>query len=169
MLEIGNMGILPTDKVEEYFDELVGDADLSEINFNAEDYLSESTIEAGYDSSNAVLNNFFNFILISVVLAVFILIGILRIICYRVTKVSRCLHSIWRKIFWNFIIRSTLETFLELCLTNMIKMFVLDYSTWYEIFGTCWAITVLVLLALFSFTTPLFLYNKRNRLDESAF
>ena len=60
----------------------MGEADKSEQNFNATSVLSESTIKAGYDSSNVVLNSTFQLIMLISVLLIVILIVLIRVFCY---------------------------------------------------------------------------------------
>ena len=68
-------------------------------------------------------------------------------------------------IYWNFIIRSTMETYLGLCLVNMIRMFAINFSSWYEVIGSSYAILILTLLTLFGLLSPVFLFRRRDELE----
>ena len=165
ILEIANLGVIPTENFEEYLEIKIGEANKSDSIFNVEDHLSESTIEAGYDSADAVLNNIFSLVLVCFIVFCTVVILLLRLLCFKVERVKLCLNSIWRMIFWNFIIRSTMETYLELCLVNMIRMYAINFSSWYEVFGSSYAILILTLLTLFSLLSPVFLLRRRDEFE----
>ena len=93
----------------------------------------------------------------------------MRLACSRFNCVKKCLDYIWRAIFWNFILRTALETFLEFSLVIMIKMYAINAESWFELAGSIFAITVLTLLTLFYVLLPLFLHCKKDVLDEPDF
>ena len=84
ILEIANMGVIPTENFEEYLEITIGDANKSDSIFNAEDHLSESTIKAGYDNADAVLNNIFSIILLCFIVFSTVVILLLRLLCFKV-------------------------------------------------------------------------------------
>lgn len=147
----------------------VGEDDKTEVNFDAEDKLSESTIAAGYEDSNNVLNSLLNLTIICAVLVIAILVTLCTLIFKRVKCCKSCLDRIWRKIFFNFIIRTMLETFLEMAIINMIRMYAVDSSNWYEALGSVIAVGILAICMIFSLLVPVFLYFKRNHLNDESF
>ena len=66
----------------------------------------------------------------------------------------------WRAIFWNFIIRTMLETYLESALTNMIKMYAIDTDSWIDASSSIYSVVTLGLMTLFCLLTPVFLFKK---------
>ena len=54
MLEIASFDMIPTDGLEEVIEDEVGEDDKSEELFDASATLSAATIDAGYDSVNAI-------------------------------------------------------------------------------------------------------------------
>ena len=80
-LELSNFDIVPTEYLQNFIDESVGDADISEEKFEADEVLSESTIKAGYDSPNVVINSVFQIVLISSIMLLVIIMLILRYSC----------------------------------------------------------------------------------------
>ena len=169
MFEIGNFDMIPTDQIEGLIDYEVGEADKSDSKFNAEDVLSDSTIEAGYDSANIVNSNLLNLILLSLVVLVVVIIIILRIFCFKVQWVKNCLIKIWRMIFWNLIIRTVLETYLEVSLVNMIKMYAINDESWFETAGSTYSISILAGMTLFCLLTPVFLIKKQAQFKNGNF
>lgn len=59
LYELATLDLIPTDYAEEMIVEKVGQNDKSESNFDADEHLSDSTIEAGYDSSNVIISSIF--------------------------------------------------------------------------------------------------------------
>lgn len=162
MFEIGSFDLIPTDELEALIDKEVGDADLSSEKFDAEAKLSQSTIDAGYDSANSAESNLLNLIMLSVVIGALVCGLILKVLCCRNARVNRCLQRLKRAIFWNFIIRFTLEAYLEICLSNMIKMYAVGDETWFELATTSYSLLALAIMAVFCVSAPLFLHCKRN-------
>ena len=169
LFSIGTFDMIPTESIEESLDELIGDADLSEDVFDPSEKLSESTIEAGYDSSNVILNSTMSLLIILLVFVIALLVIITRLACSRFDCVKKCLDYIWRTLFWNFIIRTVLETFLEVTLVLMIKMYAINADSWFEAAGSIFAITILALLTLFYVLLPLFLHCKKKVLKRRVF
>ena len=169
MFEIGNFDLIPTEQLEGYLDDEIGEADKSENTFDAEEVLSESTIDAGYDTTNVVQSSFLNLILLSSIIGAVILIILLRLFCFKVAKVKSCLDKIWRMIFWNFIIRTLLETYLEVAIVNMIKIYAINDQSWFETSGSAYCLFILAVLTLFCLFTPVFLHCKRNDFKKPEF
>ena len=83
MFEIANFDLIPTDELEDIVDEEVGEADQSET-FDPSTKLSDSTIEAGYDSANVILSSTLNLLILSSAIGVAVIVIILRIFCFKV-------------------------------------------------------------------------------------
>lgn len=169
MLQIATLDLVPTDDLEEVVDEEVGKADHSEESFDLDGILSHSTLEAGYDNANIVLNSTFNLLTVAAIVVFLLLIMALRLLCSRCDRIKGWLTKIWRAIFWNFIIRTMMETYLELVIANMIKMHAVKFQTWFETVGSTIAIVALAILTIFGLTTPIFLYCKRDALKKPEF
>ena len=91
LFEIGTFDLIPTEALEEILDEQIGEADLSEDVFDSTENLSDSTIDAGYDNSNVILNSTLNLLIFLTVLVVTLLVVILRLFCARFNYVKQCL------------------------------------------------------------------------------
>lgn len=168
MFELGNFDLIPTDSLEEILSDEIGEADHSE-NFDPSEKLSDATIEAGYDSTNNMQGSLLNLIMGSVVVLVVIIVVILRIFCFKVECIKAFLSKIWRFFFWNFVIRTILETYLEMSLNNMIKLYALNTETWFETLGSGFSIAILGVMAVFPIFAPIFLKKKRDVLKEPEF
>ena len=83
MFEIGNFDMIDTEGLEEYLDEEVGEADKSDKTFDASSVLSESTIDAGYDSSNVILNSTLNLVILALTIGIALIVLLLRLLCYK--------------------------------------------------------------------------------------
>ena len=106
---------------------------------------------------------------ISVLSVILVLIAILWIICRSCPKVKGWLLIIWRKIFWNTIIRTILESSLGLLLGSMIKTSLLSTDGALQIFYSILTIAFIALIVVLAVTIPIFLYFKNNVLEEKAF
>ena len=106
---------------------------------------------------------------ISVLSVILVLIAILWIICRSCPKVKGWLLIIWRKIFWNTIIRTILESSLGLLLGSMIKTGLLSTDGALQIFYSILTIAQIALIVVLAVTIPIFLYFKNNVLEEKAF
>ena len=71
--------------------------------------------------------------------------------------------------FWNLIIRSIIETYLELQVVLLIKTYAINANSWYEVAGSIYAILALTVLTIFSLLVPLFLHCKRDVLSTPDF
>lgn len=66
-------------------------------------------------------------------------------------------------------IRSTLETFLEVSIVNLIKLYALDFSTWFEVIGSTFTLASLTAFVLFIILTPVCLTVKCKDLTDDDF
>ena len=84
LYEIATADLIPTDALSEVVSVQVGEEDKSEENFDAEEYLSDGTIEQGYDSSNLIENGILVFAIVAVLVVLIIFIIIMRFVCCKV-------------------------------------------------------------------------------------
>lgn len=169
MFEVSNFDMIPMEYFEDAIVQEVGEDDLGDEIFDAESKLSDSTIDAGYDSANSATNNALNLILLSSIICLVILGVILRLLCYKFQRVRNFLQKLKRAIFWNFILRFVLEAYLEISLANLIKLHAISDKTWFEAATSTYSISVLALMALFCLLTPVFLHKKADQLEEPEF
>ena len=106
--------------------------------------MSDTTINAGYNSSNVIKGSILNFMILGVIVAVLPILIFMRIFCYKVARIRNLFTAVWRKIFWNTFIRAILETSLELCITHMIKLYVLDASNRFESLSSAYSISLVL-------------------------
>ena len=128
-----------------------------------------TTIDAGYDQSEVVRSSILNYIMYAVALAAAVFLVLLRIFCWKVSCVKNLMTKIWNKLFFNFFIRSTVETFLELAINNMIKMYALNWADWYQTLDSSIGVGSLVAITVLALFIPVFLTCKRNQLNTDAF
>ena len=91
LYELATFDLIPTDWAEDKISEEVGLADKSETNFDAEAHLSDGIIEAGYDSSNVMLNSILQITMIAAGIVAGILLLLLRVFFYKVKFIKRAL------------------------------------------------------------------------------
>ena len=89
--------------------------------------------------------------------------------CSKESKLRRCIGVIHGYLFWNFFITTSLELALEKAIHASIRLYVINYDTWWEGTSSGYAISELVFMALFAIFAPVFLYYKRDVLDTDAF
>jgi len=109
------------------------------------------------------------FLSLVIVVFILVLVCILWIICRSCPKVKGWLLIIWRKIFWNTIIRAVLESSLGILLGSMIKTGLLSTDGALQIFYSILTIAQITLIVVLAITIPIFLYFKNNVLEEKAF
>lgn len=71
--------------------------------------------------------------------------------------------------FWNFVIRLTLEKYLEMSMLLMIKMYAINLESWFEVTGSMFSIVLLTLMTLFNLLVPVFLHCKKSVFKEPEF
>ena len=90
---------------------------------------------------------------------VFLIILVLYCLCKKNKQIHRLYTSIRQKVFWNIIIRQTLEHYLMLSISYTIKLYALSFGIFKETFISLYSVAVI----LFLITTPLlarkFLYR----------
>ena len=124
--------------------------------------MSDATIDAGYDSSDPVKGNIFNYILIGFGVLIGILLLVLRLCFWKSQKVKSCLTKIYQKLFFNFFLRTSFEIYLETSVVYMIKMHDPNFDSFYDTLSTSLSIASISGLLLFSLFIPVFLTCKKN-------
>ena len=74
-----------------------------------------------------------------------------------------------KEIFWNSPIRLYLETALDVAIASMIKLYVIEFSSWYEVVSSLIAILHIVIMPLITILTPIFLTCRKNKLRRASF
>ena len=131
--------------------------------------MSDATIEAGYDSSDPVKGNLFNFILIGSGALIGIVLLLLRVCCWRTRIVKSCLTKLYEKLFFNFFLRTSFEIYLEISVVYMIKMHDPSFNSFYDTLNTSLSIASLSGLLIFSLFIPVFLTCKKNQFKTPGF
>ena len=165
LYDLAQFDLIPTEFASGFVDEQTESVE----EFDAYEVLSESTIEAGYESSNVVTSTILILLILACVIVICVLVVILRIFCFKVKWVNKILRWVWRKIFWNFIIRTVLEMYLELAIKMAIKVYSLHYTNWFETTNSVTSIVSLSLMGAFAVLTPVFLTCKKDQLKSEAF
>ena len=80
-----------------------------------------------------------------------------------------CAEFVKRKLVWNYFIRITLETALEVLIASMIRSYSLNFSDWAESLSTVFAVSSTVILVLAIGAIPCFLYKRRDILRRKKF
>ena len=174
LYELANLDMIPTDAIEERFDEEVGvdsdeDEDEDEDSFEASDFLSDLTVEAGYDSSDIVSSNMLTYILLGAGVAIGIILLMMRLCCWKSRRIRSCLIKVHQSIFFNFFLRTTFETVLETSIICMITMHDFDFETGYKLANSSISIASIGGLVVFSLSIPIFLTCKRSQFKTPGF
>ena len=95
MLEICNFDLIPTDELGEVLTEEIEEEEQNERRlqdeFDPNAFLSEATVDAGYDSVDLFESSLLNKILLASLITCSTLIIVLRICFYRVQCINNCL------------------------------------------------------------------------------
>ena len=62
-----------------------------------------------------------------------------------------------------------METFLEVSLVNLIRLYAIDFSSWYESLSTIFSCVALSFSGLFIILAPIFLWIKKKDLTDPLF
>ena len=163
LYEIANFDLIPKDKIEEAMSESVGRSEEDEEKYaKATEFLNDRAIEAGYENSDVFEKSVFNYILIGSGLLIGLLILVLGLCCWKNPRVKSCLKNLYNAIFFNFFIRTALETILETAVIYMIKIHDLSSRSSYDTLNTVLALTFLSFLTIFVIILPIFLTCKRD-------
>jgi len=106
---------------------------------------------------------------ILIVILIVFLVLVFWLLCRKSQKVRTCLSGIWRKIFWNTIIRSTLETSIEVAIASMVKTYAMNTDTAFEVFSSVFTIYQIALISGLAVGIPIFLHCKRKELKRKQF
>lgn len=172
LYELANLDMIPTDDIEEKLNERIGaneEEEDEDEKFEPSDFLSDTTIEAGYDSSDSISGNILTYMLLGAGLAIGLLLLVLRLCCWKSERVRKCITKIKESLFFNFFLRTTFETFLETSVVYMIKMHDIDYESGYEMVNSSVSLVSVALLILFSLSIPIFLSCKGSQLKTPDF
>lgn len=132
-------------------------------------FLTDATIEAGYDNTDPVQSNFFNYILFGIAILSGLVLVLMRLFCWKIQKVKSCIMKLYEKLFFNFFLRTAFETFLETTLVYMIKFHDIGFSSGMDATSSSVAIASLAALILFSISLPVFLTCKKDQLRTPGF
>ena len=160
---------MDTDALSEVILRKVGEAKQSEDKFDAEATLSDSTIEAGFEDADVINGSLLQILFCGLGIAVGLMLSICLLLVWRFKKVQMCIKKLLNLLFWNFFIRSMLETVIECSLNSFIRLYFVDFSSWWETMSTSYAFTQLVFTFLYSLVLPLFLFCKRKVIATEAF
>ena len=116
-----------------------------------------------YDSEPDFLaDNLLTIVLLALVLCFVIILVPCFICCRKVKCMNSCLNKIWRKVFFNMIIRSWLETSLVLAITSITQLYDLYFNkNAMDTMASLYTILAVALLVIFTITVPIFLHRRR--------
>ena len=97
------------------------------------------------------------------------LVVVLYFALRSIPKLRACLDAIKRKLMWNYFIRMTLESALEILLASMIRTYTLEFDPWHEALSSLYSIAALVFISLAVFVIPLFLLKRMADLRRQKF
>ena len=154
LYELANFDLIPLDFITDFIDEKVGDQDR-----NKYVYLGSQAESSGFDKTNPINNTMLPIFIITCTLIVVLLAKILSYCHWRTRQFYKDLKE---KVFWNHFVRLFLEEYIIICLACLIKLTALDTSTPYEIFSSCYAIGLLIMVVTFPIFVTWFLHKKHS-------
>ena len=169
LYQLAAFDLVETDKLEEFIQSEIGDANQSEESFDPKTVLSDSTIQAGFESADVVNGNMLQIVFYSAGVFACLIILIIYLICRKSKTTTDKLVKLRNLFVWNYFIRTLLETAIESSMNAFIRMYFIDTSTWWESLSTSYAFLQLSILTLFGLIVPLFLYKKQSVLTTKAF
>ena len=150
LLKIATFNFLPVEKFIDKFEEKLH---LEHDNFS----LSDTMADFGFDSSDPIRNLQIMFFFMGFLLLYpFMILLFCLIFCWS-KRCNRCLLTINRTICWNVYIRFTLEAFLEISITCLLRFKVYSFESPSDVFHSSFATILVVILAVFWITLIVYL------------
>ena len=128
LYELATFDIVSTDELEAL---MVENVDQGDEEFVAEEILSDSMIDAGYDNADSVNGSMMPFVFIGISFLCALLAYLITLMCKRVERVRSFAAAIVRRLIWNFYITTLLETMLETSISSAIRLYVINKNTWW--------------------------------------
>lgn len=127
-LEIATMDLMPDEVKDSIKEEILQVESREDQAAVIDSELSNSVKSAGFESSSQLENNFMQ-ILMLVASSILLLVALLFfLLCKKSAKCRACLEALKRKLIWNYFIRLTLETALEVLIASMIRTYTLNFD-----------------------------------------
>ena len=112
---------------------------------------------------------FNSLLMIAILVGLLVILILLSACCCLWSKGRACVKKLWRKVFWNMILRSQLETSLELFIGCFTQFCVLSFSTSEESFASGVSIGSFTLMIFLAICIPFYLRCKSSRLADPEF
>ena len=158
LVKMANFDVI--EKINEVVDHI---EDETELKDDREYILSDSFEDFGFSSTDMIQNLQTIFLVLSLLfLAPFCLL-ILYLLCGWCRECKRCLSAIAGAIFMNFYIRFILESYLELCLSSMLRLQMLEFGIMSSNFHSSLSIGLLALVVVFPIVTGAYLMCRKNQ------
>ena len=123
MVDMANFEI--TEKINEVVDYI---EDETELRDDTEYIISDSFEDFGFSSTDMGQNLEIIFLVLALLLLVPFCLLILYLLCGWCRECKRCLSAMAGAMFMNFYIRFILESYLELCLSSMLRLQMLEFG-----------------------------------------
>ena len=155
------MDVLPSDDLEGYFgaefDQAIGyDESLSDDK-QAEQIMTQEMIDAEFGELRVLQSNMLLYVLFASIFAMALLAKTVKLCFKRVNCVRKISEIVWRAIFFNLLLRTAIETQLEVSVKNMIKLLIVSTRSNYEIVESIIAYGSIICLFAFAMSIPCFL------------
>ena len=128
--------------------------------------LSQSLKNAGFTSVNPLANITVAITFLGAILIIFILASLIYHLFKKCSTnpkfaiIGKLYKKLKDKLFWNSLLRSILELYLELIIANMIKLYALNFDDFSEGISSAMAVAACVVLVTFIFFVWRFLFKK---------
>ena len=146
--------LIPTDSVMDQLGNHLSQYDNSDSHDN---HVSQQTKDMGYDSPNPIENVFGTAtIVVSAIVLAFVILFLLKLaVGVAFPEIDVLLQKLKKIIFWNTILRFWLEEFLTISIANLIKLYALDFTNWYEFLMSASSIASMIMII----ATPYIIYR----------
>ena len=165
---VANFSMMPSGWIENLLAEHVGDLDKS---IEAEEELSATASLLDTMTAQNPITNMYVFVNGLIVALATGLAALLLVIACGKTRCAKNQIATMKKAFiWSFFLRLLIENFLDLGITNMLRLYRNpDFDNWFESTTSVVAIVLIAVVAVFPFACLIFLCIKVNEINEEQF
>jgi len=147
-MSIANFEILPAGDI------------LAEIfEFSESPPYKENFENGGYETSNFAENLQTMFLVMMAIVAWLMLIMLIYLIQRRITKLEQFYKNRKKGLFWNFLLRFTIETYLDISISVILNWTYMYWETWSDLLIFAIVLFFTVVAVIIPFWTPWFLWK----------
>mmetsp|Transcript_27408 Transcript_27408/g.36650 ORF Transcript_27408/g.36650 Transcript_27408/m.36650 type:complete len:306 (-) Transcript_27408:586-1503(-) len=137
--------------------------------FDAAQHMNYAMLTTGFDEPRVMMSNLMLYVKLGSVICLSLLALTLRMCCWKLQFMQKCTSKFRELFYFNFFIRLTLESILEVAIKFMITLRTNSGDSTYEQVEYGLALGSLIGLLAFALAIPVFLTCKRSKLGDKSF